>query len=611
MHFIARPEWLAVLLGCVIGLSNLILTPPFQAPDEEHHFFRAYQIAAGELLGKKANQRVGGTLPTSLVAAAKRFEYLKAQPHLKTSKQEIETAFEVPLQPEQHAFVDFPTNAMYAPISYAPQATALFLATPVRGSPLTLLYITRVVSLLCWLVVLFFAIRLIPFQKDLFLLLGLLPMSTFVNASCSADVVTNALGFLSIAIIFRAIYRTAKLAWAELLGFAVLIALLASAKLLYVPVFLLLLFVPASRFGSAIKKWSTLAVLGLLGLSIVAIWSSLMADLYTPYADYNPAFRDGVALMKCANMAAQKEYMLQNGFYSLQVILRSIDSAFEMYSNGFIGTFGHLDTYLPTWTVQLGWAGIFFISLFGGRSDIRLKLHLRIAMVCVGGFVVLLILLSQQLTWDCVGSGVVSTLQGRYFIPLAPVVFLALYSPKTRFASYGRWISLLLILVLNATALHTIYTRYYVPASFEIQQFACGAEKIEGNQLMAGHVGLNGAECRTNKVSRTGDYSAELTPEHAFAYILELEAVRPGDIVQVTVWRNTSHGALVVRSKNDRFYHTHFEATEQDAQGWQKLEARIEVGQVLRGNRLTISCWNPDSVPSYFDDFVVKHYKMQ
>ena len=219
-RLLKRPEWLALVLGLVFGACNLILTPPFQAPDEDNRFFRSYHIADGHFLGEKTNQRVGGTIPVSLVETAETFRYLRAQPHSKTTAEQIKAGFNVELLPENKAFHDFPNSAIYPPVLFAPQALAIFLCKPFHLSPLALLYVARLACLLFWLCALFFAIRIVPFQKELFLLLGLLPMSTFMHASCSADVLPDALGFLSIAVVLRAIYRTGTLSKWELLGLA-------------------------------------------------------------------------------------------------------------------------------------------------------------------------------------------------------------------------------------------------------------------------------------------------------------------------------------------------------------------------------------------------------
>lgn len=40
-----------------------IVTPPLQAADEFNHFYRAYQIAEGQFLPNKIDNRLGGEIP--------------------------------------------------------------------------------------------------------------------------------------------------------------------------------------------------------------------------------------------------------------------------------------------------------------------------------------------------------------------------------------------------------------------------------------------------------------------------------------------------------------------------------------------------------------------
>ena len=613
VQHLARPEWLAVVLGFFFGLTNLILTPPFQVPDEIDHFYRAYQIADGQFIGVKENQRVGGYIPNSLVTTSKRFLYLTGKSHEKVDSDYINESFNIELKPDERSFVDFPNPAIYPPVSYAPQALGIFLLKPFSPSPLSLLYMARLFSLLCWLVALYFAIRLVPFQKVLLVLLGLLPMSTFMHSGCSADVMSNALAFVSIAMILRAIFSTQKATRQELLVLAVLVVLLASAKLVYLPIFLLLAFVPAQRFEVGWKKWATLGVLALVGSSITLAWSGLMSNMYTPYAEYNPAFRDGISLMSCANMAEQKAYILSHGFYFGEVVLHSLNSAFEMYSHGLIGTFGWLDAWLPKWSIGLAWLGLAFIGVFGSDAHTRIAPALRVMLIGVVAVILLLILLSQHLTWDCVGTDVVGTVQGRYLIPILPLVLLALYIPLPRLGKFSRGAALSLAVLLNLVALNTIVNRYYQPSEFVVEHIACGAEEIEPGRLFTtnGSRHLKGAEFRSDAVSRTGNYSLELKPGQAFGFSIKLPDVEPGDSVLVRVWRNAPQGGIVLGSMNGRLFYPQLKHNAVDEQGWQKVEVAYSVNQLLRGSVLNIACWNPDAATTYFDDVEIVHKKLQ
>jgi hypothetical protein len=55
------------LIALLIGFLYLLITPPFQVPDEPNHFFRCYQISEGHLLPERLESQVGGEIPRSLI----------------------------------------------------------------------------------------------------------------------------------------------------------------------------------------------------------------------------------------------------------------------------------------------------------------------------------------------------------------------------------------------------------------------------------------------------------------------------------------------------------------------------------------------------------------
>lgn len=611
INYLSSIQWLVLILGFCFGLSYLVLTPPFQSPDEINHFYRAYQISDGHLYAEKVNQRVGGFVPESLVKTADMFSGMRGNPHKKTNRNQINSAFNITLNAEKTVFVDYPNTAVYSLISYAPQSISIFLFKSFSFSPLALLYLGRLSSLIFWLLVLLVAIRIMPLHKELLALLALLPMSLFINSSLNADVVSNALGFLSIAVIFRAIYRTEKTSIYEWIIIAFLAVCLASAKLLYVPVFALLVFVPSHRFKSRLIRWGALASIATLALVTISFWSGYINGLYIPYVDYNHMFRDGIDLISCANLNDQKTFIQDNAFYFLEVISTSLEHGFEMYSNGFIGTFGWLDTYLPSWSIWIGWIAIFVVSIFGNTDQKKINPALRVSLLLVFSFVLFLVLLSQHLIWDCVGGDSIHNLQGRYFIPIAPVLLITFSLPNLRLGKYAFKIISITALLLNLTALKTIVSRYYQPDSFSSKTYNTGAENVRDNLYLCDNGNtLKGGQFRSEETSLNGNYSAEMSPEHPFAFSVDLDDVRPGDIVKVNVWRNTNHGGIIISTENSRVYRAQFNPTGEEKNGWQKIEAVYPIDQLLRNNTLNICCWNPEPTTTFMDDFSIEHQKL-
>ena len=95
--------------------------------------------------------------------------------------------------------------ASYGPVGYVPQAAGIAIGRLIGVEPLTAFYLGRLTNLLISIALAFFAIRLAPFGKPLFLLIGLLPMTMFELASLSCDALT----------ISGAIFFTALLLWAS------------------------------------------------------------------------------------------------------------------------------------------------------------------------------------------------------------------------------------------------------------------------------------------------------------------------------------------------------------------------------------------------------------
>jgi uncharacterized membrane protein len=59
----ARTAWVFMVLALAAGLYMVFVTGPFQTPDEHAHFFRASQIAGGELFAVRVGKKVGGWMP--------------------------------------------------------------------------------------------------------------------------------------------------------------------------------------------------------------------------------------------------------------------------------------------------------------------------------------------------------------------------------------------------------------------------------------------------------------------------------------------------------------------------------------------------------------------
>ncbi|MFZ4523267.1 MAG: DUF2142 domain-containing protein [Bacteroidales bacterium] len=609
-----RPEIYFIVFASFFGLIILLITPPFQAPDEINHFYRAYQISEGNFMAVKQNNRLGGDIPVSLVKITEPFLGLIGNMHAKTNYKIVFEQFSVPLNSKDLKFVDFPNTAMYSPVSYVPQAMSMFVLRTLKLPPLYIFYGARLFTLICWILILFFTIRAIPFYKWFYVFIALLPMSVFINMSLSADVVTNMLSFFLVVYILRLAYADMPFTKRNFLIIAFLTILLASAKLVYSPLIMLLFLLPRRNFLNKKAYYIQLISLFLIALGTVVFWLFRMDSSYLPYSIYNAGFRDSVTMTRDADMHKQMEYIFHHGFHLWYVFINSAVETFDMYFQGYIGTFGWLDTFLPMWFIYGSYVVLFFVALAGGSRNITIKpLHKSILFL---SFIVLvcLILLSQHLTWDAVGCDIIYTIQGRYFIPVFPLLFMLLYNAKF---SYPKIVIPLVIAFSFASLSFTsnaLYNRYYNASEFKTVSINCDSETVDaghGFKTNIPSVFLGNSNTQSREKAKSGAFSSKLTSKNQVGFTYPLRSCLRGDIINVGVWRFGTTGSIIISGEIADLYIGPIESVEKDSSGWEHLLLSCTVRKNLGNKEISIFIYNSSNDSSYFDDMVIEYHKFQ
>lgn len=609
-----QPHHFFALCATVFGLIFLFLTPPFQTPDEINHFYRAYQISEGTFLGQKQDNRVGGDLPISLVDFAASFRTLTWTKTERMKPTTILDKFGTPLNPDDKKFVDFANTAMYSPVSYAPQAFVLFIIKAFDVSPVALFYWARLFTLLFWIVAIYYAIRMMPFYKWLFVLITLLPMSVLINMSISADVVTNALAFVSIAFACHLAYKKSIVSRGHFILLCLLTFLLASAKIVYTPVLITVLLIPQEKFGTRIRYLNRLLGFAALGLTTAVFWSVVMKSLYIPYSQYNPTYRGDAALIDCANMYEQLDYILTHGFYVINVFIHSMITSVDMYYQGFIGTFGWLDTPLPSWFILVAYAVIAVVLLLDGNKEIKISVYQKGFLLMGFLVIVFLILLTQHLTWDCVGGDLIFTIQGRYFIPAAPLLFFVFYTPRFQL----KWMPIFVILfsVFSLSlSIQVLYNRYYKQqVLIGSKVITCDGEQITKDNFFASNLPekvFENANTQSMDHARSGMYAAKADAENPFTFTYRLYDCEKGDQLYIEVWRWGKTGRIALSSEANHLYVEALNPIEKDSSGWERLALNYTIPQDLTAEMVTIYLFNNAQEATYFDDIKITHQKFE
>jgi uncharacterized membrane protein/tetratricopeptide (TPR) repeat protein len=407
------PEWVYLILSLAFGAAFLVVTPPYQVPDEPAHLRRAFQVSEGRVIAVKRDDSTGDDQPRALWAHEQRYARLFMHPEQKLTAAEILAGAADHINPADRSFAAFPNAAIHPPLTYLPQAAAVFLARRFSGSVLWCIYAGRLANLLAAVAVTFVAVRLTPAGKWAFAFLALTPMSMSLAASLSPDALTNALAFLLIAqVVSLALGQGARVTGRSVAVLAVTGAAVGLAKQAYFLLPLCYLMIPPRNAGSRLRYWGGLAVVMTATLLAVGSWGLVVRGIYSP-AD--PKFG--------MDPAEQFRLMRQDPKEFLFVILRTARDS-KLYVEEFIGWLGFADIRLPEWAYILGLAVLagVFAAEFGSRSGVKGRQVLVAGGVAA--LVSLTVLVIMHLTWDPVGAKSVG-LQGRYFIPVGPLVALA------------------------------------------------------------------------------------------------------------------------------------------------------------------------------------------
>lgn len=472
-----------VTIAAISCLVIAIVTPPFQAADEYLHFYRAYQVSTGQLIPDRQTGDcsgysidfvqelcLGGALPRSLLVTVRQAsaEDLRFDATRKQDFASWRHLWSLPLNPDDRHFLKFNTTGLHAPIGYVPQAIGIAIGRSLDHlpgipalPPIALMYCGRLANGLVWLGLIDLAIRLAPEFTLAWFAIGLLPMAIFQASSLSADVLTNGMACVMVALVVR--YRSQS--WESSIYpwlLSILTALFAVSKLAYVPLALLLGLIPARSFlplclRSHCGAWRGLwlGATGFLAVASVFAWSQIVDQIY-------------VSLHPGLDPDAQIAGIVADPLGFLTLAIATLTENSLRYLQQFIGVFGWIDTPLPRLHVAIYTIALVFALLSGQTSEgLRGRLlgswrkrDRCIAIVAMLSSIGLLCVLAYL--WNIVGADRIGGIQGRYFIPLAPLL-LPIVSPSRSLVNLRSLTTgtISLAILSGVSTITTLVQRYY------------------------------------------------------------------------------------------------------------------------------------------------------
>lgn len=414
-------------LALVFGATFAAVMPPTAVFDERVHFFRAYDLSEGRLVptyrpSRETDSWPASMLPASVERVSSGFEYLINHRDRRLDREKFAEQWREPLGADgPRVRVAYQGTSCWCFVCYVPQAVGVRLARALGAGALAQLYAARVANLLCAITLVGLAIHRTPIFKRVMAASALTPLVSCLFGSVSADALTIALALLLTAVLLRMAVGSAPVGLRHLAPAFALGPVLGLCKLPYAAVALLYLAIPRTRVGSRVR-YVTLGTA--LAAATVAPGLVVWADLARNYhaeAHTTPG--------RLCSRPGQVQYVLTHPFEFLQTAWASCVEQGAVWIRlarlpAFVG-------FNPLALQALG-AFLVLLAVLDREEGIQPSARLRAVALLACAATTLGVLVCVYTWWTPVGAPRVDGIQGRYFLPILPLLLLPLADPAVR-----------------------------------------------------------------------------------------------------------------------------------------------------------------------------------
>lgn len=410
-----RPERLIFALTVMVGLLYMLAMVPLSIPDEQVHYQASYKLSS-VMMFRSGDMDRGENVY---------FDYHGLGGHTNPGSGYDRIAEEI-IQPKPAATGEknLPQRLDY-PLMYAPQAFGITLGRIFGANFVILFWLGRLANLLFYAACVSLAVRAAPRFRGLLGLTGLMPMALHQAASYSYDAFINGLALLLIALILRAMDRKERMGTREYLELLAVSMLMAPAKAVYTPILALMLLIPVQRFRSGKRKALMIAYLWAAALIAVAIFQ-LSGIRY--------AMNSG---RKATNWQGSTNYTLSylaaHPGETIRVFLDTLRTNLTEWPEQAVGSrLSGLSLQVTGWKITAYMILLLAAAQRSKENEIPVTGPERGMFFLAFAATVFLVMLTMLLNWTSQEQTLIQGIQGRYFIPVAPLLAMCLNNRMIR-----------------------------------------------------------------------------------------------------------------------------------------------------------------------------------
>ncbi len=435
-------EKLFVCTVLILGLAYVFVIPMYRGHDEHAHFFKAYEISTGVFNTPIINEHSITTIPSAFFDVLHE-DYNTEERYINaTYYDDVIRSAGVEVDEENTITVGGEYMAVYSPLPYIPQALTIRIMSLFTDNLLIIFYMTRIVNLLVSVFLLYLAIKIIPFGKNIIFFIAIIPTTLSQIASVSPDALTITSSILFVAYLLKLIFGKDKITIKNIITLAVIGTVLGLCKIVYVPLALLTLLIPKEKYNK--KRDRVLMCVLAVALPIIANLAWLgVASTHLSLIDNNKS-------------DAQKLNILSNPIEYLRICFYTLYHDFDLYLMQLFGGFmEHIEMVHVGWINVIAYIIIFIIIvLFDKDIKVKLDKKMKITISIVLFIICGLIYTSIYMQWSTLKNYYINGVQGRYFVELLLPFMLVL--GQNKLVKESGKINLVKVIAYSGVLLNTV-----------------------------------------------------------------------------------------------------------------------------------------------------------
>ena len=430
-------QMITVLILAVLGVLYTFVFTPNSVPDEPLHYTTAYHVS-NQLLFKFDDEQ------KNMVMRAEDDAYVKSA-SMNLNKEQYEKVRRDNYlickdNTEIRADQGYIKNKFLA---YFASAVGITIGRIANLSAFWTYQLGRMFNFLSFLIFVYFAIKLMPFNKIAIAAIAMLPMNLHIMASVSYDVFSVGGVLLLFAYIMHLWYGLNKIGFKELGILAIMIALIIPQKAVYIGVAALVLLLPKDKFKNPKLHFLFKCLLGVIAVaSILIIQMHNSAKLVTDNVTHNETV---------AGFSIQ--YVISHPNEIAKMFFYTICHETDFYIKSIVAYFGWFQVESP-WFLTVPVIVVLLLSFMKKEGEPQ-NMPLLSKLYSLALFLAIFILVEMLLLIDHnhIGCVYIGGVQGRYFIPALPLVFLALRNNIVTLSKQADDVVLVLMPALNVLIL--------------------------------------------------------------------------------------------------------------------------------------------------------------